>query len=218
MKKQFVVIGLGRFGTSICKELFKLGHEVMAIDSSPDRVDPIRNFASHAAVANAMDEGSLKELGVKNFDHAVVAIGDDLQTSVLCTLMLKEIGVPIVWVKAKDLQHQMILEKVGADRVIQPEKEMGIRVAHHMDSEKVVDYIDLSEDYSIIELEASQKLNNQTLVELDIRAKYQCTILAIKRGETVNVAPMPDDLVELGDILVVMGHREDLKRFEEKGN
>lgn len=218
MKKQFVVIGLGRFGTSICKELFKLGHEVMAIDSSPDRVDPIRNFASHAAVANAMDEASLKELGVKNFDHAVVAIGDDLQTSVLCTLMLKEIGVPIVWVKAKDLQHQMILEKVGADRVIQPEKEMGIRVAHHMDSEKVVDYIDLSEDYSIIELEASQKLNSQTLVELDIRAKYQCTILAIKRGETVNVAPMPDDLVELGDILVVMGHREDLKRFEEKGN
>ncbi|MBT2583181.1 TrkA family potassium uptake protein [Planococcus sp. ISL-109] len=165
MKKQFVVIGLGRFGSSICKELYKLGHDVMAIDSSPERVDPIRNFASHAAVA----------------------IGDNLQTSVLCTLLLKEIGVPIVWVKAKDLQHQMILEKVGADRVIQPEREIGIRIAHHMDSEKTIDYIDLSEDYSIIELVASNKLNDQTLMELDIRAKFQCTVLAIKRGETVGI-------------------------------
>lgn len=189
----------------------------MAIDSSPERVDSIRNFASHAAVANATDEMSLRELGVRNFEHAVVAIGDNLQTSVLCTLMLKEIGIPIVWVKAKDLQHQMILEKVGADRVIQPEREMGIRIAHHMDSEKVIDYIDLSEDYSIIELVASKKLHGQTLLELDIRAKYKCTVLAIKRGEAVNVAPMPEDGIELKDILVVMGHRNDLKRFEEKG-
>ncbi|WP_211655451.1 potassium channel family protein [Planococcus alpniumensis] len=217
MKKQFIVIGLGRFGSSICKELFKLGHDVMAIDSSPERVDLMRNFSSHAAVANATDEASLRELGVRNFEHAVVAIGENMQTSVLCTLMLKEIGVPLVWVKAKDLQHQMILEKVGADRVIQPEKEMGIRIAHHMDSEKVVDYIDLSEDYSIVELVASEKLMDQSLLELDIRARYQCTILAIKRGDEVNVAPMPDDLIKLNDILVVMGHREDLKRFEEKG-
>jgi trk system potassium uptake protein TrkA len=217
LKKQFVVIGLGRFGSSICKELYQLGHDVMAIDSSPERVDPIRDFASHAAVANATDEMSLRELGVRNFEHAVVAIGENLQTSVLCTLMLKEIGIPIVWVKAKDLQHQMILEKVGADRVIQPEREMGIRIAHHMDSEKIIDYIDLSEDYSIIELVASQKLHDQSLLELDVRAKYKCTVLAIKRGETVNVAPMPDDLVKLKDILVVMGHRNDLKRFEEKG-
>ncbi|MFC4711748.1 potassium channel family protein [Planococcus dechangensis] len=217
MKKQFVVIGLGRFGSSICKELFHMGHEVLAIDSAPDRVDQVRKYASHSAVANAMDEKNLKELGVRNFEHAVVAIGDDLQTSVLCTLMLKELGMPIVWVKAKNLQHQLILEKVGADRVIQPEYEMGIRVAHHMDSEKVVDYIDLSADYSIIELVASSKIDQKTLLELDIRAKYKCTILAIKRGETVNVAPMSEDLIRLGDIVVVMGHRTDLKRFEEKG-
>lgn len=217
MKKQFLVIGLGRFGSSICKELYKLGHEVLAIDLSPERVELLRDFSSHTAVANAADEGNLKALGARNFEHAVVAIGDDLQTSVLCTLMLKEIGVPIVWVKAKDLQHQKILEKVGADRVIQPENEMGIRIAHHMDSEKVIDYIDLSEDYSIIELIASYKLGNKSLLELDIRAKYNCTVLAIKQGEAVNVAPMPEDRVKQGDILVVMGHRSDLKRFEEKG-
>lgn len=217
MKKQFVVIGLGRFGSSICKELHKLGHEVLALDSNPDRVEQIADFSSHRAIVNAADEGHLKALGIRNFDHAVVAIGDNLQTSVLCTLMLKELGVPIVWVKARDIQHQKILEKVGADRVIQPENEMGIRVAHHMDSEKIIDYIDLSEDYSIIELVASTKSENRTLIKLDIRAKYNCTVLAIKRNEKVNVAPMPEDRVEKGDIFVVMGHRNDLKRFEEKG-
>lgn len=217
MKKQFIVIGLGRFGSSICKELHSLGHEVMAIDSKPERVDLIRDFVSHTVIANAADEGNLKSLGVRNFDHAVVAIGDNLQTSVLCTLMLKEIGVPVVWVKARDLQHQMILEKVGADRVIQPENEMGIRTAHQMDSEKIIDYIDLSKDYSILELVASRNIASKTLLELDIRAKYRCTVLAIKREENVNIAPLPDDLIREKDILVVMGHRRDLKRFEEKG-
>lgn len=208
---------MGRFGSSICKELHKLGHEVLALDSNPDRVEQITDFSSHRAIVNAADEGNLKALGIRNFDHAVVAIGDNMQTSVHCTLMLKELGVPIVWVKARDIQHQKILEKVGADRVIQPENEMGIRVAHHMDSEKVIDYIDLSEDYSIIELVASKKSENQTLIKLDIQAIYNCTVLAIKRNEKVNVAPMPEDRVEKDDILVVMGHRNDLKRFEEKG-
>lgn len=217
MRKQFIVIGLGRFGSSICKELSSLGHEVLAIDMKPERVDYVRDFVAHTAIANAADENSLKSLGVRNFDHAVVAIGDNLQTSVLCTLMLKEIGVPIVWVKARDLQHQMILEKVGADRVIQPENEMGIRTAHQMDSEKIIDYIDLSKEYSILELAASRNIANQTLLELDLRATYQCTVLAIKREEDVNIAPLPGDLIREKDILVVMGHRRDLKRFEEKG-
>jgi trk system potassium uptake protein TrkA len=194
-----------------------LGHEVLAIDSKPERVDSIRDFVSHTAIANAADESILKSLGVRNFEHAVVAIGDNLQTSVLCTLMLKEIGVPIVWVKARDVQHQMILEKVGADRVIQPENEMGIRTAHQMDSEKIIDYIDLSKDYSILEFVASTKIANRTLRDLDIRAKYQCTVLAIKRDEQVNIAPLPNDMIRERDILVVMGHRRDLKRFEEKG-
>jgi trk system potassium uptake protein TrkA len=111
----------------------------------------------------------------------------------------------------------MILEKVGADRVIQPENEMGIRTAHQMDSEKIIDYIDLSKDYSILEFVASTKIANRTLLDLDIRAKYQCTVLAIKRDEQVNIAPLPEDMIREQDILVVMGHRRDLKRFEEKG-
>ncbi|WP_033541244.1 potassium channel family protein [Planococcus sp. CAU13] len=217
MKKQFLVIGLGRFGSSICKELYKIGHEVLAIDLIPEHVDAVKDYVTYSAIADATDEASLQDLGVNNFDHAVVAIGENLQASVLATLILKEIGVPIVWVKARDLQHQMVLEKVGADLVIQPEFEMGIRVAHHMDSEKIIDYIDLSEDYSIIEWEASLKMLNKTLKELNITAKYRCMILAIKRGENVNIAPMPDDEVQKGDVLVVIGHRDDLKQFERKG-
>ncbi|MDN7245284.1 TrkA family potassium uptake protein [Planococcus shenhongbingii] len=217
MKKQVVVIGLGRFGTSVCKELYRLGHEVLAIDTKVDRVDGIRDYSSHAVVANATDESELKSLGVRNFDHAIVAIGDNLQASVLCTLMLKEIGIAKVWVKARDLQHQKILEKVGADKVIQPENEMGIRVAQHMNSEKIIDYIDLSNKYSIIELVASAKVADKTLNQLNIREKYKCIVLAIKRVEEVNIAPLPNDQIELGDILVVMGHRDDLKRLEDRG-
>ncbi|TWT12469.1 TrkA family potassium uptake protein [Planomicrobium sp. CPCC 101079] len=216
MKKQVVVIGLGRFGTSVCKELHNLGHEVLAIDQNFERVNGLTDYSSHAVVADATDEKSLKSLGVRNFDHAIVAIGDNLQSSVLCTLMLKEIGMKKVWVKARDLQHQTILERVGADRVIQPENEMGIRVAHHMDSEKLIDYIDLSKDYSIVELVATEKTANKSLSQLNINAKYGCTILAIKRGEDVNIVPLPSDVIRIGDILIIIGHREDLKRFEDK--
>ena len=216
MKKQIVVIGLGRFGSSVCKELYNMGHEVMAIDTDPEKVDDLRDFASFTVIADATDENQLKSLGVRNFEHAIVAIGDNLQASVLCTLMLKELGLPKVWVKARDLQHEKILHKVGADRVIQPEKEMGIRVAHHVDSEKIVDYIDLSKDYSIIELVASSKMANRTLISLDIRKEFNCVVLAIKRLEDVNIAPAIDDIVEKDDILIVMGHKDDLKRLEDK--
>jgi trk system potassium uptake protein TrkA len=217
MKKQIVVIGLGRFGSSVCKELYELGHEIMAIDSNPENVSAISDFASHTATADGTDEGSLKSLGVRNFEYAIVAIGDDLQASVLCTLMLKELGVPKVWVKARDDQHRKILEKIGADRVIQPEYEMGIRTAHHVDSEKVVDYINLSANYSIIELEASKKVIGKTLGELNIRKDYGCMILALKNGEDVNIAPLLEDMIQTGDILIAMGHKDDLKRFEAKG-
>lgn len=215
-KKQVVVIGLGRFGVSVCKELHRLGHEILAIDINPENLEAVSAYSSYTAVADATDEADLKELGVRNFEYGIVAIGDDLQASVLCTLMLKEIGINQVWVKARDLQHRMVLEKVGADRVIQPENEMGIRVAHHVDSEKIIDYINLSEEYSIVEMVASKKIADKTLMELDIRVQYNCIILAIKRNEEVNIAPHPDDIVEQGDILVVMGHKSDLKKLEDK--
>ncbi|MFC4025504.1 potassium channel family protein [Oceanobacillus longus] len=217
MEKQVVVIGLGRFGRSVCKQLYELGHEVLAIDIKEARVKAASNYSYYAVIANAADENGLKNYGVKNFDYAIVAIGDSIESSILCTLILKEMGLNEVWVKARDPHHKKILEKVGADRIIEPEKEMGIRVANQLDSGKLLDYIELSNDYSIVELVATQKLSNKSLVQLDVRAKFGCTILAIKQKGNLNIAPMPHDVISKGDMLVVMGHIKDLKRFEEKG-
>lgn len=216
MVKQFLVIGLGRFGSSICKELHSLGHDVLAIDMIDEKVNAMLSYSTQAVVANATDENALKSLGVRNFDYAIVAIGDNMQASVHTTLLLKEIGLT-VWVKAQNIYHQKILDKIGADRIILPEQDMGIRVAHQLDSEKIIDYIELSKEYSIVEIKATDKVDDCTIIQLNVRAKYGCTILAIKRGEEINISPLPDDVIYQGDILVVMGNNQDIKRFEEKG-
>lgn len=217
MKKQFAIIGLGRFGSSICKELFKLGHDVLAIDINKTRVDNLANYATHCVVANAIDEKALHSLGVQNFDYVIVAIGDDIQSSILCTLILKEFGIQNVWVKAQNYYHQRVLEKIGADRIIHPEKEMGIRIAQKLVSEKIIDFIELSSDYSIVELKAGKKIVGKTIKQLDVRAKYRCTILGIKNDENINISPSPDDLINDDDTLIVIGHNRDLKRFELEG-
>ncbi|MCD8503268.1 MAG: TrkA family potassium uptake protein [Bacillaceae bacterium] len=217
MKKQFAVIGLGRFGGSVCKELYRMGHEVLAIDTNEEHVNNFSKFATHAVVANCSDENTLKSLGIRNFEHVIVAIGDDIQASILCTMLLKEMGIKHVWVKARNLYHHKVLEKIGADRIIHPEHDMGVRVAHYLTSEKIIDYIELSPDYSIVELMATKKLANKTIEELDARAKYRCTILGIKRGEEVIVSPLPDQLIFEHDILIIVGQNKDIKRFEDEG-
>ncbi|PYZ96431.1 potassium transporter Trk [Alteribacter lacisalsi] len=215
--KQFAVIGLGRFGGSVCRELHEMGHEVLAVDKVEDKVNEYAGFATHAVQLDSTDESALRSMGIGNFEHVVVAIGDNIQASILTTLVLKELGVTKVWVKAQNHYHHKVLEKIGADMVVHPELDMGKRIAHNMASEKVVDFIDLSDDYSIVELLATDKVNHRTLVDLNIRAKYGVTVLAFKREENMNISPMPDDEIVKGDILVVMGHKNDLNRFEEEG-
>ncbi|TFB13797.1 TrkA family potassium uptake protein [Filobacillus milosensis] len=216
MKKHFVVIGLGRFGGSICRELHSLGHQVLAIDIIPEKVNTMTDYSTSSTVTDATDKEALLALGIKNFDVAIVAIGENEHASIQSTLVLKEIGIK-VWVKAQNTNHQKILEKIGADRVIHPELDMGIRIAHQLDSDNIIDFINLSKNYSIVELKATGKLSNRSLIDLNVRAKYGCTILAIKRGEDVNVSPSPNDIVHEEDILVVMGSNSELKHFEEKG-
>lgn len=216
MKKQFAVIGLGRFGGSVCKELYTMGHEVLAIDTNDDRVNDFTRYSTHSVVANATDENVLKSLGIRNFEHVIVAIGDNIQASILCTLLLKELNVKQVWVKAQNQYHHKVLEKIGADRIIHPEQDMGVRIAHYLVSEKIIDYIELSPEYSIVELIATEKVANHTIAELDVRAKYGCTILGIKNGEDVLISPTPDHKIKNNDILIIIGHNRDLKRFENE--
>ncbi|MBS4207781.1 TrkA family potassium uptake protein [Bacillus sp. FJAT-50079] len=216
MKKQFAVIGLGRFGGSICRELIEHGMEVLAMDKSEDRVNEFAAIATHAVIADTTDENVLKNLGLRNFDHVIVAIGEDIQSSILTTLMLKEVGVKHVTVKAQNDYHEKVLRKIGADHVVHPERDMGKRIAHFIVSKNVLDYLELSDEYSIVEIMANEYLIGYSLVELDVRAKYGLNIVAIKRGQEIIVSPDPDSPILREDILIVIGADSDINRFEKK--
>ncbi len=216
MRKEFVVIGLGRFGGSIVRELIAQDANVMAIDSSPDRVDEFSQIATQAIVADTTDEAVIKSLGIWNFEHVIVAIGEDIQASILTTLILKELGVPQITVKAQNDYHEKVLRKIGADFVVHPERDMGIRIANNMISNNVLDYLELSDEHSIMEIKANDRLAGHTLMDLDIRAKYGINIVGIKRGETIMISPAADDPILLGDILLVIGADIDINRFVKK--
>ncbi|MFD2443348.1 potassium channel family protein [Bacillus sp. CGMCC 1.16607] len=216
MKKEFAVIGLGRFGGSICRALAEQGMEVMAIDNNEERVNQYAMIASHAVVGDTTDETVLKSLGIRNFDHVIVAIGDDIQSSILTTLILKELGVKNITVKAQNDYHEKVLLKIGADHVVHPERDMGRRIAHNIVSNNVLDYLELSDEHSIVEIVASNKLDGHSLIDLDIRAKYGINIVAIKRGDEILVSPQAGEIILQGDILIVIGADADINRFEKK--
>lgn len=216
MKKNFAVIGLGRFGGSICRTLSEEGFEVLAIDKNEERVNEFAMIASHAAVGDTTDEAVLKSLGIRNFDHVIVAIGDDIQSSILTTLILKELGVTHITVKAQNDYHEKVLVKIGADKVVHPERDMGRRIAHNMSSSSVLDYLELSDDHSIVEIVANGKIGGHSIIELDIRKKYGLNIVAIKRGLDIIVSPKPNEEIQVNDVLIVIGTDDDIDRFERK--
>ena len=181
MRKEFVVIGLGRFGGSIVRELISQGANVMAIDSSQERVDDFAQIATQAVVADTTDESVIKSLGLWNFEHVIVAIGEDIQSSILTTLILKELGVPQITAKANNDYHEKVLRKIGADFVVHPERDMGIRIANNMLSNNVLDYLELSDEHSIMEIRVSDRIAGRSLVDLDIRAKYDINIVGFNR-------------------------------------
>jgi trk system potassium uptake protein TrkA len=216
MKKEFVVIGLGRFGGSIVNELVELDADVMAIDISPDRVEEFAQIATTAVAADTTDESALRSLGIRNFEHVVVAIGENIQASILTTLILKEIGVNRITVKAQNDYHAKVLKKIGADQVVHPERDMGKRIANNLVSNNILDYLELSDEYSIAEIRANEKLAGFTLIDLDIRAKYGVNIVAIKRGTQILVSPQAIEEIQLNDILIVIGSDLDIHKFEKK--
>ena len=216
MRKEFVVIGLGRFGGSIVRELISQGANVMAIDSSQERVDDFAQIATQAVVADTTDESVIKSLGLWNFEHVIVAIGEDIQSSILTTLILKELGVPQITAKANNDYHEKVLRKIGADYVVHPERDMGIRIANNMLPNNVLDYLELSDEHSIMEIRVSDRIAGRSLVDLDIRAKYDINIVGIKRGEEILISPSPTDPILIGDILLVIGADVDINRFMKK--
>lgn len=213
--KQFVVIGLGRFGTSVAKTLYESGHDVLAIDKDEDLVQEISDDVTHAVQMDATDENALRTLGIRNFDVAVITIGSSIQASVMVTLIVKELGIKYIIAKGNSDLHAKVLYKIGADRVILPEKDMGVRVAHNLVSSNILDYIELSPDYSIVEIEVPDMWVGKTLSGLNVRANFGINIMAIRKSDdVVNISPNADDVIESGDILIAIGGSDELGKLE----
>ena len=209
--KSYVVIGMGRFGSEVAKRLCELGCEVLAVDKSSELIQPMGEVVTQAVVADATDKEVLRALGVKDFDCAVVAIGGSLSDSVLATMNLKELGVGHIVCKAHDATHRQVLMKLGADQVVIPEQENAIRLARSLSSFNVLDYIELSEDYGIIDVPAPAQWVGRSLKELNVRAQLGVNILAVKQAGKINVSPSADYSISQGDVMVVLGDTAALK-------
>jgi len=212
--KDFAVIGLGRFGSSVARTLASQGHGVLGIDSDECKIACMANVLAHVVQADATDEETLRALGVRNMDAVVVAIGHDIQASILVTVVLKELGVKQVIAKASSDIHGKVLLKVGADRVVFPEREMGARIAHSLVASNILDFIELSPEHGIVELNATRSMIGKTLRQLELRAKFGVNVLALKHGKSVKVSPRADDSIKEGDVLVIIGETEALRRLE----
>ena len=213
--KSYMVIGLGRFGTEVARQLCQNGCEVLAVDSRNDLVQQISGDVTHAVVADARDKDVLKALGAKDFDCAVISIGGNLANSVLATMNVKELGIPKVVCKAHDETHRQVLLKLGADQVVIPEQENAGRLARSLSCHNVLDYIELSDDYGIIEVPAPKSWQGKTLKELNVRAKLGLNIIAIKNDGGINVSPTADYAIGQMDIMVVLGDSAALQRVQK---
>ncbi|GAB0168551.1 TrkA family potassium uptake protein [Lysinibacillus sp. CTST325] len=211
--KQYAVIGLGRFGVSVARKLHEAGHEVLGIDINEERVEDAEQYVTHAVVADTTEEKALNSIGIRNFDCVIVAIGIDMQSSILTVSLLKELGIKKIIAKALGKRHGQVLDKVGAQWVIYPERDMGERVANQLLSPNMLNYIELSKEYSIEEIMIPSKMAGHNLRDLDIRAKYNVSVIAIVREGNITISPSPDEIIKEKDILVMIGHRKDLTVF-----
>jgi len=212
-KQQYAVIGLGVFGTSVARKLHEDGQEVLGIDINEERVDEAVSFLTHAVVADSTEDEALISIGIRNFDCVIVAIGNDMQSSILTVLLLKELGVKKVIAKSLSKRHGQVLDKIGADWIINPEKDMGERVANHLLSPNVLNYIELSKEYNVEEILIPQRMAEKSLRELDIRAKYNVSAIAIVRKGDLIISPLSNQIIHEGDLLVVIGSKKNLARF-----
>ena len=208
--KNFVVIGLGRFGTAVARELYEVGNDVLGLDTNSENVENIADYVTHAVTGDGRDPEVLRALGVADYDCAVVAVGSDVGSSALITMRLKEAGVPQVVCKAQSHVHQRLLEKIGADRVIFPEHEMGIKVAQGLARSNILNFIELSPEYGLVDVDLPRGWAGHTIRDLDIRAKYKVNVIAVRRGSDFHVSHGADWIMIEGDKLVVLGADSDI--------
>jgi trk system potassium uptake protein len=211
--EQVVVIGLGRFGSAVARELERLGHEVLAIDRSEDRVNEISSDVTHALQLDAADEDALRSAGAPDFNTAIVAISSDAEPSIFATMVLKRLGVRNVIAKAGSQLHGEILARVGADRVVFPERETGLRLAHSFNVPNVIDYLDVAPGFGIEKIRPPKSFFGRTLGELDLKGRLGLTPVALRRGKQVIVNPARDERVTDGDELILIGRDDKLDQL-----
>jgi trk system potassium uptake protein TrkA len=219
VKRTFAVIGLGRFGSAMASTLKELGHEVIGIDRDADKVAAMSDIITQALELDSTDERALRAAGIQDVDIAVISIGENIESSVLVVMLVKELGIETIVAKATTPLHGRILEKLGVSRVIFPERDMAVRVAHSLVVPNVLDYIELSRDFSIVELPAPTEFVGKTLRELGLRARYGLTLVAVRRvdvrgREFTVIAPNPDEAIRTGDVLALLGSNERLTQLE----
>ncbi|HZJ84433.1 MAG TPA: TrkA family potassium uptake protein [Syntrophomonadaceae bacterium] len=212
----YAIIGCDRFGISIAKTLYELGNEVLAVDINPDRIKEISSSVTYAVEGDAMDETMLKELELGNFDVVVISIGSNLEASIMATLVAKELGVKEVVAKAESQLQGRLLEKIGADKIVYPERDMGVRLAHNLASTKIFDYIQLLPDLSILEVRALESWLDKSLSELNLIEKHEISLIAIRRGEQVELPPKLDHIVKKEDVLIIAGKESAVKKIADK--
>ncbi len=212
--KSYAVIGLGRFGSQIATRLYEYGQEVLVIDRHETIVNQIADHVTRAAVGDAMDKSVLKSLGVADCDCAIVALGSDLAASVLITMNLKSLNVPCIICKAHDDTHREILEKLGADQVIIPERVIADKIAGSLASPNILEYIELSEDYGIVEVNAPRSWIGKSFQEMNVREAFGVTVIAVKQGDQVKVSPPAHYKVAEGATLVLLGDYEALNAIQ----
>lgn len=219
-RRSFGVIGLGRFGSAIAATLAELGQDVIGIDSDEEPVRRLSDVISYAVQLDATDERALREAGLPDVDVAVISIGENIESSVLIVMTVKELGVKTLVAKATTPIHGRLLEKLGVSRVIFPDREMAIRIAHSLVVPNVLDYIELSRDFSIVELPAPAEFVGRTLKQLELRPRFGLTLIAIKRKaasgtqEVTNVAPSADDMIHEGDVLALLGSNDRIGQLD----
>jgi trk system potassium uptake protein len=216
--RSFAVIGLGRFGSAMAHTLMELGQEVIGVDSDEDRVRALADAVSQAAQIDATDLRALKEVGVQDVDVAVVSIGENIEASLLVVMQILELGVNEIIAKAVTPLHGRILQKLGVKRVIYPERDMAIRVAHSLVVPHSLDYIELSRDFSIVEVPAPKEFVGKSLRQLELRPRYGLTLIAVKRkagdgGDVTNIAPLAEEVIREGDVLSLLGAHDRLEQL-----
>ena len=217
MRKQVVVIGLGRFGASVAQELYQMGHDVLAIDLDEKNVQDMLGHVTYAVKADASSKAVLKELGVSNFDVAIVAIRSDIQASILVTVILKDLGIPFVVTRAINELHGNAMERIGADKIVYPEQEMGRRLAHIGFEPGVLDYMEVAPNYGITKIRPPEHLLKHTLEEAGFdrpRDKYGVAVVAIRRGREYMLVPSKDEELRPGDMLILAGNTEEIGKLK----